>query len=92
MWPLREKLLLRFGTEPLLISQLRRFQALGLEEAVIIASPNNAEDVRALATQIPSMSIRVVVQTEPKGMGDALLEAAPLLPAADRPYAIQVYL
>ncbi len=81
MWPLREKLLLRFGTEPLMISQLRRFQALGIEEAVIVASPTNAEDVRALAGQIGSMSIRVVVQTEAKGMGDALLQAAPLLPA-----------
>ena len=39
MWPLREKLLMRFGTEPLLISQLRRFQALGLQEVVIIATP-----------------------------------------------------
>lgn len=81
MWPLREKLLLRFGTEPLLISQLRRFQAFGFQEVVIVASPTNAEDVRSLAAQISNISIRVVVQTEPKGMGDALLQAAPLLPA-----------
>lgn len=93
MWPLREKLLLRFGTEPLLISQLRRFQALGIEEAVIVASPTNAEDVRALAGQIGSMSIRVVVQTEPKGMGDALLQAAPLLPArvGTAIYVVQIH-
>ncbi len=93
MWPLREKLLLRFGTEPLLISQLRRFQALGLQEAVIIASPGNAEDANAMAAQLASMSIRVVVQPEAKGMGDALLQAAPALPT--RPgtalYVVQVH-
>lgn len=93
MWPLREKLLLRFGTEPLLISQLRRFQAFGFQEAVIVASPTNAEDVRSLATQVGGMSIRVVVQTEPKGMGDALLAAAPLLPArvGTAIYVVQIH-
>src|SRR5215216_4415077 len=93
MWPLREKLLLRFGTEPLLVSQLRRFQAFGFQEAVVVASPTNAEDVRSLATQIGGMSIRVVVQTEPKGMGDALLEAAPLLPArvGTSIYVVQIH-
>ncbi len=93
MWPLREKLLLRFGTEPLLVSQLRRFHALGLQEAVVIASSGNAEDVRALVGQISSMSIRVVVQPEAKGMGDALLQAAPALPS--RPgtalYVVQIH-
>jgi bifunctional UDP-N-acetylglucosamine pyrophosphorylase/glucosamine-1-phosphate N-acetyltransferase len=93
MWPLREKLLLRFGTEPLLTSQLRRFQALGIQEAIIIASPSNLEDVKALAAQISSMSIRVVVQPEAKGMGDALLQTAPALPS--RPdtalYVVQVH-
>ncbi|MBI1259102.1 MAG: NTP transferase domain-containing protein [Chloroflexi bacterium] len=81
MWPLREKLLLRFGTEPLLSSQLRRFQSLGIQEAIVIANPGNAEDVRALAAEISAMSIRVVLQPEAKGMGDALLQAAPALPS-----------
>ncbi|MEO8392415.1 MAG: sugar phosphate nucleotidyltransferase [Chloroflexota bacterium] len=81
MWPLREKLLLRFGTEPLLSSQLRRFQSLGIQEAVVIANPGNVEDVKALVGQISAMSIRVVVQPEAKGMGDALLQAIPALPS-----------
>jgi bifunctional UDP-N-acetylglucosamine pyrophosphorylase/glucosamine-1-phosphate N-acetyltransferase len=81
MWPLREKLFMRFGTEPLLISQLRRFQGLGIQEAVVVASANNVEDVRALVGQMSGMSIRVVVQPEAKGMGDAILQAAPALPA-----------
>src|SRR5215216_6090940 len=81
MWPLREKLLMRFGTEPLLVSQLRRFQALGLQEAVVVASAGNVEDVRSLVGQISAMSIRVVVQPEAKGMGDAILQALPALPS-----------
>src|SRR5450432_3779412 len=93
MWPLREKLLLRFGTEPLLSSQLRRFQSLGIQEAVVIASPGNVEDVKALVGQISAMSIRVVVQPEAKGMGDALLQAAPALPAhpGTALYVVQVH-
>jgi UDP-N-acetylglucosamine diphosphorylase / glucose-1-phosphate thymidylyltransferase / UDP-N-acetylgalactosamine diphosphorylase / glucosamine-1-phosphate N-acetyltransferase / galactosamine-1-phosphate N-acetyltransferase len=81
MWPLREKSLLRFGTEPLLFSQLRRYQALGFSEVVIVANPENHADISALAGQLPALTIRVVVQTEAKGMGDALLQAAPALPS-----------
>ncbi|MBL8118172.1 MAG: NTP transferase domain-containing protein, partial [Anaerolineae bacterium] len=39
MWPLREKSLIRFGDEPLLVTQLKRYVALGLREVVIVASP-----------------------------------------------------
>jgi NDP-sugar pyrophosphorylase family protein len=80
MWPIQEKSLLRFGTEPLLISQLRRFQALGFQEAVIVANPETVDDITALTAQIRPMTVCVVMQAEPKGMGDALLQAAPALP------------
>ena len=93
MWPIREKSLLRFGTEPLLISQLRRFQALGFQDAVIVANPDTVEDITALTAQIRPMTVRVVTQTEPKGMGDALMQAVPALP--NRPdtaiYVTQVH-
>jgi bifunctional UDP-N-acetylglucosamine pyrophosphorylase/glucosamine-1-phosphate N-acetyltransferase len=81
MWPLREKSLLRFGGEPLLFAQLRRYQALGFHDIILIGNPENRADLAALAAQIPQLSIRVVVQAEPKGMGDALLQAAPALPS-----------
>lgn len=80
MWPLREKSLLRFGTEPLLISQLRRYQALGFTEAIIVANPDNAADINALTSQVRTMNVRVVIQPQPLGMGDALLAAAPAVP------------
>ncbi|MCC6803978.1 MAG: NTP transferase domain-containing protein [Anaerolineae bacterium] len=93
MWPLREKLLLRFGTEPLLVSQLRRFQTFGLQEAVVIASPSNVEDVKELVAQIEPMFVRVVVQPEAKGMGDALLQASSAFPARTGTalYVVQVH-
>jgi len=75
MWPLREKSLLRFGTESLLVSQLQRYRALGFQEAVIVANPENQTDITMLTGQITSMDIRLVVQPEPKGMGEALLRA-----------------
>lgn len=79
---LREKSLMRFGSDPLLISQLRRYSALGFGEAICVGNPGNVAVFKSLAAKIDTMRIRVVVQNEPKGMGDALLQAAPLL--ADR--------
>ncbi len=78
MWPLREKSLIRFGTDPLLLTQLRRYESLGFEEAIIICNPDNEEAIRALAAQ-STLQIQTAVQTEPLGMGDAILRAAPLL-------------
>jgi NDP-sugar pyrophosphorylase family protein len=75
MWPLREKSLFRFGTESLLIGQLQRYRALGFGEAIIVANPDNQVDITQLTSQMTSMNIRIVVQPEPKGMGDALLRA-----------------
>lgn len=97
MWPLREKSLMRFGStspaQPLLLSQLQRYHALGLNEVIIVGNPENKQDIARLAAQVSSMKAQVVVQAEAKGMGDALLQAAPVL--ADRPntpiYITQVH-
>ncbi|MBZ0297668.1 MAG: NTP transferase domain-containing protein [Anaerolineae bacterium] len=83
MWPLREKSLLHFGSEPLLLSQLRRYHALGLQQAIVVGNPTNADDIQQLISQMPAMQTQVVVQAEPKGMGDALLQIEPAL--ADQP-------
>ncbi|MBL8162358.1 MAG: NTP transferase domain-containing protein [Anaerolineae bacterium] len=79
MWPLREKSLLRFGAEPLLITQLRRYQSLGYSEVVIVGNPDNQADISSMTSAIPGLRVQVVVQPEPKGMGDALLRAEPAL-------------
>jgi UDP-N-acetylglucosamine diphosphorylase / glucose-1-phosphate thymidylyltransferase / UDP-N-acetylgalactosamine diphosphorylase / glucosamine-1-phosphate N-acetyltransferase / galactosamine-1-phosphate N-acetyltransferase len=80
MWPLREKLLLRFGLEPLITSQMLRMNALGFNRAIVVASPQNADAIRyELNNSLKKMQIDVVVQQESRGMGDALLQVEPLL-------------
>jgi UDP-N-acetylglucosamine diphosphorylase / glucose-1-phosphate thymidylyltransferase / UDP-N-acetylgalactosamine diphosphorylase / glucosamine-1-phosphate N-acetyltransferase / galactosamine-1-phosphate N-acetyltransferase len=81
MWPLREKSLLHFGTEPLLISQLQRYQALGFQEAVIVANNDNRADIAELTAQVKLMQISIAVQPEARGMGDALLQTEALFSA-----------
>ncbi len=75
MWPLREKSLMRFGTEPLLLGQLRRYHLLGFTEAVVVGNPENHADITQLVSSVSGMRVQVAVQPEPRGMGDALLRA-----------------
>lgn len=97
MWPLREKSLIRMGDpngdDRLLLRQLRRYQAAGFEQAIIVANPDSHNEIAALAAQADGMKIQVTVQAEPKGMGDALLTTAPLIPDADQTaiYVTQVH-
>ncbi len=83
MWPLREKSLMKFGEQPLLLTQLRRYATLGFKEAVIVANLENRVDIAAVAESMTEIKIEIVVQPEPKGMGDAILKVEPVL--ASRP-------
>jgi NDP-sugar pyrophosphorylase family protein len=74
MWPLREKSLIRFGDDPLLVMQLRHYQTLGFERAVIVGNPQNYEDIRSMLSGL-TLHIDLVIQQAPNGMGDALLQA-----------------
>jgi UDP-N-acetylglucosamine diphosphorylase / glucose-1-phosphate thymidylyltransferase / UDP-N-acetylgalactosamine diphosphorylase / glucosamine-1-phosphate N-acetyltransferase / galactosamine-1-phosphate N-acetyltransferase len=78
MWPLQEKSLIKFGQDTLLLTQLKRYAALGFKEAVIVANPENVAAIRAIAQQAP-LTIQVAIQTAALGMGDAVLCAAALL-------------
>lgn len=91
MWPIREKSLLRFGPEPLLAMQLKRYAALGFREAVIVANPESVADVTALAESLTELRARVVVQAEAKGMGDAILAAEPVLDPDQPIYINQIH-
>ncbi len=92
MWPLHEKSLLRFGNEPLLLSQLRMYESLGFARAVIVANPHSQNAIQTLVSPLPDhMHIQVVTQPEPKGMGDALLRAAEVLPQDSPIYVNQVH-
>lgn len=92
MWPLREKSLIRFGAEPLLITQLRRYQAIGFTEVILVGNPENQADLAALTSDLEGMRVQVVVQPQPTGMGDALLRAEPALVDRNAPiYINQVH-
>ena len=80
MWPLREKSLLRFGAEPLLLAQLRSYASLGFHDAVVVGNPQNASEIQALLASVSDeMKVGFAVQTEARGMGDALLATASTL-------------
>ncbi len=74
LWPLEEKSLIKFVGRPLLSLQLENYARLGLNRAVIVGNPENESAMRALAGSVPGVQADVVVQPEPKGMGDALLQ------------------
>lgn len=74
LWPLEEKSLIKFMGQTLLNLQLERFAKLGMEEAVIVANPDNHAAISAMVQPVPGIRVETVVQPEPKGMGDALLQ------------------
>ncbi len=78
--PLREKSLLKFGADPLLLSQLRTYATLGFTHVVIVGNPNNEAIIRQLVTALPnSLHVDIAIQPQAKGMGDALLCAEPFI-------------
>jgi UDP-N-acetylglucosamine diphosphorylase / glucose-1-phosphate thymidylyltransferase / UDP-N-acetylgalactosamine diphosphorylase / glucosamine-1-phosphate N-acetyltransferase / galactosamine-1-phosphate N-acetyltransferase len=88
MWPLREKSLIRFGADPLLLTQLHNYRKLGVERVVVVGNPENEGVIREL---LAPMGIQVVVQREPKGMGDALLQAEGVVEREGAIYITQVH-
>ncbi len=74
MWPLREKSLIRFGGQTLLETQLVRLAEVGFEKAVIVTNPANHEAIAKIAAALPGITTELVTQSQPKGMGDALLQ------------------
>jgi bifunctional UDP-N-acetylglucosamine pyrophosphorylase/glucosamine-1-phosphate N-acetyltransferase len=81
LWPLEEKSLIKFMGRPLLSLQFETYARLGLTQAVIVGNPDNADLIRAMAGSLPNVQAEVVVQAEPKGMGDALLQIQGVLDA-----------
>jgi NDP-sugar pyrophosphorylase family protein len=75
MWPLKEKSLIKFGQDSLLLTQLRTYESLGFTEAIIVGNPHNSDDMQNIA-QKSNLNIQVAVQENPIGMGDAILQAA----------------
>ncbi len=79
LWPLEEKSLIEFMGQPLLALQLGHYASIGLRDAVIVGNPENEGVIRDLVSRLDKVRAEVVVQAEPKGMGDALLKIEPYL-------------
>jgi UDP-N-acetylglucosamine diphosphorylase / glucose-1-phosphate thymidylyltransferase / UDP-N-acetylgalactosamine diphosphorylase / glucosamine-1-phosphate N-acetyltransferase / galactosamine-1-phosphate N-acetyltransferase len=78
-WPLRDKLLLRFGAYSLLERHIRQLRDLGCERFVVVARPETQADVAAMTVGLGD--VRIVVQDEALGMADAVLSARAALTA-----------
>lgn len=74
LWPLEEKSLIKFMGRPLLALQLDHYARLDLNRAVIVANPDNEQMIRSVVESMPHIQAEIVLQREPKGMGDALLQ------------------
>lgn len=72
-WPLRDKLLMRFGAYTLLERHVRQLRGLGCERFVVVARPETATAVTSMLAGLGDVS--VVVQPQALGMADAVLSA-----------------
>ncbi|HEX6818739.1 MAG TPA: sugar phosphate nucleotidyltransferase [Ktedonobacterales bacterium] len=83
-WPLHEKSLFPFLGQPLLEHQLRAYAQAGFRRVVVVASPGNRERIEDVTQRLDALAeVRVVIQQEPRGMGDALLSLRPMLEERD---------
>jgi bifunctional UDP-N-acetylglucosamine pyrophosphorylase/glucosamine-1-phosphate N-acetyltransferase len=79
-WPLRDKLLIEFGSQSLLERHLRALGALGCDRIVVVTRPDLAGAVEAIGARVDA-AVRIAVQPDPRGMADAVLRARPALEA-----------
>ena len=78
-WPLREKSLLWFCGESLLARQVRLFAAAGVTNCMVVGNPANSRLLKEGMIAAGRGDIPIVEQPDARGMGDALLQARPVL-------------
>ncbi len=78
-WPMTQKSLLNFGDESLLDRHVKALSAAGFINVIIVGNPDNADRLSAIAAATTGSRINIVVQPTPEGMGDAILQCAPLV-------------
>ncbi|TAK21164.1 MAG: hypothetical protein EPO26_14600 [Chloroflexota bacterium] len=77
-WPLTQKSLLSFGNDTLLDRRIDELARAGFSDVILVANPDNADRMREAASRASGRA-HVVIQAEPFGMGDAVLQCATLL-------------
>lgn len=71
LWPIRtDKCLLPFGGKPLLRHTTDSLGFAGVRDMLVVVNPANEKEV---SREIPRGKAEIVVQAQPKGMGNALL-------------------
>jgi len=78
------KELLPIGGKPLLQWTLEEAAAAGLERVVVVTSPQKPQLARFLSERQPiGLFVSIVVQPEPRGLGDAITCARPAIDSGD---------
>lgn len=72
-WPLTDKPLIELGAMTLLERHLRDLRNAGAVRCVVVCRPETAERVRALMSALGLAEARVAVQSDARGMADAVL-------------------
>ena len=78
-WPMTQKSLLSFGDESLLDKHVKTLGAAGFVDIIVVGNPENADRLSAIAHTFIDVGVSVVIQPSPDGMGDAILQCAPLI-------------
>lgn len=91
LWPLREKSLLKFLDKPLLEHQLETYLEVGFRNMVVVCNPDNQNPIRDILVKFDhKIEFQTFVQTQPKGMGDALLTLEPMLASVADPMPVYI--
>lgn len=79
MWPIQtDKCLIPFLGKPLLYHNLKQVKENLDGEFIIVVNPRSKEAVEAVAKEL-KLDYTIAIQTEPKGMADAILSAKDLI-------------
>jgi len=77
-WPLRDKPLVRLGSQTLIERHLRALRDLGCERFVVVVRPETVEALSELSRSLDA-EVALAVQDEALGMANAVLAARPAL-------------
>ena len=80
MFPLVEdKFLFKFLGKPLLEHQIERIMEAGLNQFIMVANPQNLEEVEQISRNVSGAKVEFAVQEKPLGIANALESAEHLL-------------
>ncbi len=75
----KDKTLLSFCGKSLIRHHIETAISVGIEKFLIIANPDNIDDIKTITSALPKIYIDFAVQEKPSGMAGALLSATSLL-------------